>query len=55
MKYKYSTLLSLTILLVNFNAFSQSESPYETKFKTDGPAVAAGLGLSYLGLTLIKN
>ncbi|OAQ39539.1 PA-phosphatase [Pedobacter psychrophilus] len=55
MKFKYSILLLLTILMVNYNAFSQSESPYETKFKTDGPAVVAGLGLSYLGLTLIKN
>jgi membrane-associated phospholipid phosphatase len=55
MNYKYSTLLLLTIFLVNYKAFSQSESPYETKFKIDGPAVVAGFGLSYLGVTLIKN
>ncbi|WP_234461954.1 phosphatase PAP2 family protein [Pedobacter segetis] len=48
-------LASLTFLLVGNQAFSQSESPYETKFKNDGPAVVTGLGLSYLGLTLIKN
>ncbi len=52
---KYHLVLFMTFLLVTNNVFSQSESPYQTSFKVDGPAVAAGLGLSYLGLTLIKN
>ncbi len=31
------------------------ESIYTTKFKTDGPIIAAGVGLSYLGVRLIQN
>ena len=31
------------------------ESPYKTSLKADGIAIGAGIGLSYLGLTLIKN
>lgn len=53
-KSKYFAILTLSIL-ISTNLFAQSESPYETSFKYDGPAVVAGLGLSYLGLTLIKN
>ncbi|HEY8690111.1 MAG TPA: hypothetical protein VIM07_12825, partial [Chitinophagaceae bacterium] len=29
--------------------------PYKTSFKTDAPIIAVGLGLTYLGNTLIKN
>lgn len=32
-----------------------NESPYTTKFKVDGPVIAAGLGLSALGLNFIQN
>ena len=55
MQKKYFSLLLMTSILVAQNAFSQSESPYQTSFKKDAPIVAAGLGLSYLGVTLIKN
>lgn len=50
------TLASLfLIMLVSNLAYSQDDSPYRTNFKTDGPVIAAGVGLSYLGLTLIQN
>ncbi|MFC5283354.1 phosphatase PAP2 family protein [Pedobacter alpinus] len=52
---KYSLVLFMTFLMVNNQSFSQSTSPYETSFKYDGPAVAAGLGLTYLGFTFVKN
>ena len=45
----------MTFFMVNQNVFSQSDSPYQTSFEVDGPAVAGGIGLSYLGLSLIKN
>ncbi len=32
-----------------------SGSPYHTSFKKDAPIIAVGLGLTYLGNTLIKN
>jgi membrane-associated phospholipid phosphatase len=47
-------LLVFCSLLTNV-AFSQNDSPYRTSFKKDGPVIVAGVGLSYLGLTLIKN
>ncbi len=53
-KSKYVAFLTLSIF-ISTSLFAQSDSPYETSLKYDGPAVAAGLGLSYLGLTLIKN
>lgn len=53
-KAKYLSIL-IPFLVFSNQSFSQTESPYETSFKYDGPAVAAGLGLSYLGFTLIKN
>ncbi|MEP6512431.1 MAG: phosphatase PAP2 family protein [Parafilimonas sp.] len=34
---------------------SSSQSPYKTSFKVDGPVIAAGIGLSVLGLSLIQN
>lgn len=53
---KNTTLIILSALLISCGgASAQSQSPYETSFKYDGPAIAAGIGLSYLGLTLIKN
>lgn len=53
-KSKYFALLTLFVFAVN-NLFAQKESPYQTSFKYDAPAVVAGLGLSYLGVSLIKN
>lgn len=55
MRKKYTYLLLLTSLLVTQSLFAQSDSPYETSFKRDAPLVVGGIGLSYLGLTLIKN
>lgn len=37
-------------------AFSQDTiSPYKTSFKVDAPVIIGGLGLSYLGFTMIQN
>jgi membrane-associated phospholipid phosphatase len=33
----------------------EKPSPYKTSFKTDGPIIAAGLGLTYLGYSLVVN
>lgn len=52
---KYKSILLMTFLLVGNLTFSQSKSPYQTSFKKDAPILAAGLGLSFLGVTLIKN
>ena len=35
--------------------YSQDNSPYRTSFKVDAPIIAAGVGLSAYGLTLMKN
>ncbi|HET8829097.1 MAG TPA: phosphatase PAP2 family protein, partial [Pelobium sp.] len=53
-KVRYLSILILFLIYSN-KSFSQSESPYKTSFKVDGPALVAGFGLSYLGLTFIKN
>lgn len=53
-KVKYLSILILFLICSN-KSFSQSESPYKTSLEVDGPALAAGFGLSYLGLTFIKN
>lgn len=45
----------LTSLVFSSSVFSQDDSPYKTSLKVDGPLVAAGLGLNFLGLSLIKN
>lgn len=45
----------LTLMLISSSLLAQKESPYQTSLKHDGPALIAGLGLSYLGLTLVKN
>ncbi|WP_162051577.1 phosphatase PAP2 family protein [Pontibacter pamirensis] len=36
-------------------AYSQDNSPYKTSFKVDAPIIAAGMGLSYYGLTLMQD
>lgn len=48
------SLFFVFTLLINF-AFSQDNSPYRTSFKADAPIIAGGVGLSYLGLTMIRN
>ncbi len=55
MKKKYPYLLFLTFLMVTQCVFAQNESPYETSFKRDAPLVIGGLGLTALGVSLIKN
>jgi membrane-associated phospholipid phosphatase len=50
------SLISLFLALAISNVvFSQNNSPYNTSFKTDAPILVAGVGLSYWGLTIIKN
>nr|MBC7613194.1 phosphatase PAP2 family protein [Pseudopedobacter sp.] len=55
MQKKYPYLLLLTFLLVTQNVLAQNDSPYETSFKRDASLVIGGIGLSALGLSLIKN
>jgi len=45
----------VTVFLFTSLAKAQKESPYETSFKVDGPIIAGGIGLNFLGLNLIKN
>jgi membrane-associated phospholipid phosphatase len=53
MKLPISILLLITFL--SGNAYSQTDSPYKTSVKVDAPIIAAGVGLSYYGLTLIMD
>jgi len=55
MQKRYPYLFLLTFLMVTQSVFAQNDSPYETSFKRDAPLVVGGIGLSYLGLSLIKN
>ncbi len=43
------------ILLLSGQAFCQSDSPYKTSLKVDAPIIAAGMGLSYYGLTIMMD
>ena len=54
---RYSLVFLVVFLLFrSTTSFSQdSDSPYKTSFKVDGPIIIGGLGLSYLGFTMIKN
>jgi membrane-associated phospholipid phosphatase len=53
---KSSLLIFLAFHLLSTQAFAQQkDSPYKTSWKVDGPAIAAGFGISYLGLTLIQD
>jgi len=47
-------LLSIFALFAQ-PAFCQSNSPYNTSLKVDAPVIAAGIGLSYYGLTLMHD
>ena len=53
MKSKITLLIAFLISATH--VFAQTESPYKTSWKTDGLAIAGGVGLSALGLSLIKN
>ncbi|HCN85190.1 MAG TPA: PA-phosphatase, partial [Sphingobacteriaceae bacterium] len=52
---KVLIILFFAFCLLTNLAFSQDDSPYKTSFKADGALIAGGVGLSYLGLTLIQN
>jgi len=46
----------LTIItLFTQSVFAQNDSPYKTSFKVDAPVIAAGMGLSYWGLTRMQD
>ena len=56
------TLILLVLFQITFGAFAQTDSsrvrnssPYTTSFKVDGPVIAAGLGLTALGLNMIQK
>jgi hypothetical protein len=51
-----SLLITFFASLLFFNsAFAQDDSPYKTSFIVDAPIIAGGLGLGYLGVSMIKN
>lgn len=52
---KSKIILFLSLLIFTNNLFAQTESPYKTSWTKDGLAIAGGVGLSALGLSLIKN
>lgn len=45
----------ILIFFISNIAFAQDDSPYRTSFATDAPIIAGGIGLSYWGLSMIKN
>lgn len=48
--------LIILAVFCSIPSFSQDpDSPYKTSLKVDGSIIAGGLGLSYLGFTLIKD
>ncbi len=50
-----SIALFLFACLCTTVGYAQNDSPYKTSWKVDGPVIAGGVGLSYLGLTLIQD
>jgi hypothetical protein len=48
------TLFTLFTFLTT-GAYAQDNSPYKTSFKVDAPIIAAGVGLSAYGLTLMQD
>ena len=51
-----SLILSILILIINFNTYSQQkESPYETDGWKDGAFITAGISLNVVGLILVQN
>lgn len=55
------TIIACLLISFSFSSFAQKDStaanssPYTTKFKVDAPVIAAGLGLTALGVSLIQN
>jgi membrane-associated phospholipid phosphatase len=52
---KHSLSLIISILLFAQGVVAQDNSPYKTSFAVDAPIIAAGMGLSYYGLTLMMD
>lgn len=52
---KNQFLLIIAFFQISFTSFGQTESPYKTKFKVDGPVTLGGVALSGLGLYFISN
>ncbi len=48
-------ILTVFTLLTGSVSAQNNDSPYETSLKVDGPIIAAGMGLSYYGLTLMQD
>lgn len=55
MKFRAYFLSILMILAVKASFSQDNSSPYRTSFKVDAPIIVGGLGLSYLGFTMIKD
>lgn len=56
MKFMKSLLSIITIFtFLTSPVLAQTDSPYETSLEVDGPIIAAGVGLSYYGLTLMGD
>lgn len=52
---KHILTLFAALLLLTQGASAQDNSPYKTSLAVDGPIIAAGMGLSYYGLTLMMD
>lgn len=50
-----SILSSIFAIFIFLNASAQDESPYKTSLKVDAPLIIGSIGLTYLGVTMIKN
>src|SRR6478672_11423106 len=55
MYFKKILLFFFAALFISSASFAQDDSPYKTSLKVDGPIIAGGIGLNFLGLSLIKN
>ncbi|TXK46433.1 phosphatase PAP2 family protein [Pontibacter qinzhouensis] len=51
---KLKILMCLLFLSQVYTLRAQNDSPYRTSWKVDAPITAAGMGLSYYGLTLMQ-
>ena len=52
---KNQVLLLVAFFQISFTSLGQTESPYKTRFKVDGPITLGGVAFSGLGLYLISN
>lgn len=49
------TVLAIFTVLTGNTYGQDNDSPYKTSLKVDAPIIAAGMGLSYYGLTLMQD